>query len=327
MNTDGSNVTRLTFSPDDDYDPSWGGGQAANGAPVLSNLAVSSPVNENDTATLAGNISDPNAGDSFALTVNWGDGSAPQVFNYAAGTTAFSETHQYLDDSPTATASDNYAINLTLSDNRGGGDSGFVSVVTNNVNPTLSDISVSPATITVGGSTTLSGSVNDVGSLDSHAVQINWGDGSPATTLDLAAGVSIFSATHQYNASGNFNLTLSANDDDGGTTGGGASINVDPLPAAPAAPSNLSATVISATRINLVWTDNAGTEQGFLIERCTGNGRCVNFGQIGQTGANSTVFADNTVIGNTNYAYRVRAFNAQGNSAYSNIAKAKTPRR
>jgi hypothetical protein len=39
-----------------------------------------------------------------------------------------------------------------------------------------------------------------------------------------------------------------------------------------------------------------------------------------------TSFADTSVSRNTAYVYRVRAFNAAGNSAYSNTASAKTPK-
>jgi len=91
----------------------------------------------------------------------------------------------------------------------------------------------------------------------------------------------------------------------------------------PAAPSNLTADAVSATQINLAWSDNSGNETGFKIERCTGN-NCTNFAQITQVGANVTSFSDTGLARNTRYRYRVRAFNAAGNSAYSNIADART---
>ena len=196
--------------------------------PVLSNVTVTTPINENDTATLTGNISDPNPGDSFALTVNWGDGSPAQVFNYPAGTTAFSATHQYRDDNPSGTAGDNYTINLLLSDSAGGSDTDSAVVTVNNVAPVLSGLAVIPSTIGVGGTTSLSGTLNDVGTLDTHQVVINWGDGSPTTTLNLAAGVTAFSANHQYNTSGIFNIVVTATDDDTGTATGGTSVQVNP---------------------------------------------------------------------------------------------------
>ena len=53
---------------------------------------------------------------------------------------------------------------------------------------------------------------------------------------------------------------------------------------APTAPSNLTATAVSATQINLSWiasTDNVGVT-GYLVERCQG-ASCTTFAQIGTT--------------------------------------------
>jgi hypothetical protein len=93
----------------------------------------------------------------------------------------------------------------------------------------------------------------------------------------------------------------------------------------PAAPSNLTATAVSTTQINLSWTDNSNNETGFKIERCQGNS-CTNFVQIATTAANVTTFNNTGLTRNTRYRYRVRAFNAVGNSGYSNIAAARTLR-
>ena len=94
-------------------------------------------------------------------------------------------------------------------------------------------------------------------------------------------------------------------------------------PSLPAAPSGLTATAVSSTRINLSWTDNSNNESGFRIERCR-NANCTNYVQVAQVGANINTFADTTLTRNTTYRYRVRAFNAGGNSAYSAPATAKT---
>ena len=94
----------------------------------------------------------------------------------------------------------------------------------------------------------------------------------------------------------------------------------------PNAPTNLTANAVSTTQINLAWTDNANNETGFSIERCVGQ-NCTNFAQIATVGANVTSYSNTGLTANTRYRYRVRAFNASGNSAYSNIATEKTPNR
>ncbi len=97
-------------------------------------------------------------------------------------------------------------------------------------------------------------------------------------------------------------------------------------PAIPAAPTNLVATTVSKSQINLSWIDNATNETGFRIERCKG-ATCTKFTQIATVGANATTYANTGLAANTTYRFRVRAYNASGNSAYSNIAAATTLRR
>ena len=92
------------------------------------------------------------------------------------------------------------------------------------------------------------------------------------------------------------------------------------------APSDLTATATSANAIRLRWQDNAGTETGYEIERCAGTG-CTSFVQVATAGRDATEYVDGGLARNTQYRYRVRAFNASASSAYSNVASAKTPRR
>ncbi len=97
-------------------------------------------------------------------------------------------------------------------------------------------------------------------------------------------------------------------------------------PAIPAAPTNLAATVISKSQINLAWTDNSSNETGFRIERCKGS-TCTNFTLVASVGANVTSYSNTKLNANTTYRYRVYAYNAGGNSGYSDIATATTLRR
>ncbi len=102
------------------------------------------------------------------------------------------------------------------------------------------------------------------------------------------------------------------------------SIGTPPPPTPPADPSGLTATAVSSSQINLSWTDNSNNESGFKIERCQGAG-CTNFGEITQVGAGVTTFNNTGLTASTTYVYRVRAFNAGGDSGYSNTASATTP--
>ncbi len=99
-----------------------------------------------------------------------------------------------------------------------------------------------------------------------------------------------------------------------------------PPPVPPNAPSGLTASAVSSSRINLSWTDNSANETGFSIERCSG-ATCTNFASIATVGVNTTTFASTGLSRNTVYRYRVRAFNSDGNSAYSNIVFARSLKR
>lgn len=69
----------------------------------------------------------------------------------------------------------------------------------------------------------------------------------------------------------------------------------------------------------LTWTDNSDNEAGFKIERRTPSIPGDTYGEIGQVGANVTTYVD-TVQDGQERCYRVRAFNAAGDSAYTNEA-------
>jgi hypothetical protein len=91
---------------------------------------------------------------------------------------------------------------------------------------------------------------------------------------------------------------------------------------APAAPSSVSAVAASATSVNLSWVDNASNESGFRVERSTDN---ISFVEIGTAAADVTTYGDNSAADGTSYFYRLRAYNAGGASAYSDVAAVTTP--
>ena len=88
-------------------------------------------------------------------------------------------------------------------------------------------------------------------------------------------------------------------------------------------PSDLTATAVAETRVDLQWSDNSGNEGEFLIERDTEPG--FTSPAIESAWANSTGYADTGLAPGTTYYYRVRARNATDSSGYSNVASATTP--
>jgi hypothetical protein len=95
----------------------------------------------------------------------------------------------------------------------------------------------------------------------------------------------------------------------------------------PAAPVNLAARAVSASRIDLTWTDTSDNETNFELERCEGRGRCRTFMLIASPGQNIVALSDVGLTANTQYTYRVRAANEAGSSDYSNTVREKTLRR
>jgi len=89
----------------------------------------------------------------------------------------------------------------------------------------------------------------------------------------------------------------------------------------PAAPSNLTGTVISGSEIDISWTNNANNATAVLIDRSTDG---VNFSQIASVSATTTTYHDTSLSPGNTYYYEVQATNAAGNSAFSNVFQAST---
>ena len=109
---------------------------------------------------------------------------------------------------------------------------------------------------------------------------------------------------------------------DGSTTPASNNATVTTLSANhPMPPSDLSATGVSTSQINLSWTDNSTNETGFLIERSADG---ATWTQVGTAAANATSYQATGLAAATTYYFRVRANNGSLNSQYSNTASAAT---
>jgi fibronectin type III domain protein len=90
----------------------------------------------------------------------------------------------------------------------------------------------------------------------------------------------------------------------------------------PAAPTGLAAAPTSTSTIHLTWQDNASDETAYVVELATLTGTFHQFG--GELPANSTSADVSGLAEATGYLFRVRARNANGDSANSNVASAAT---
>src|SRR5207237_663332 len=114
-----------------------------------------------------------------------------------------------------------------------------------NFGPAVSSLVVT-SPINENDTTALTGTISDPDARDTHTVVISWGAGEGSTTLTLAAGVTSFSAGHQYldNAPGNaaYPVTVTVTDNHGDSGSGSSAVDVDNV-----APADVALTVSSAT--------------------------------------------------------------------------------
>lgn len=135
--------------------------------------------------------------------------------------------------------------------------------------------------------------------------QIGTTAGAAFASTGLTGSTTYFYRARAYNGSGDsaYSNTASA------TTQAGATL--------PAPPASLSASGVSSSEIRLTWADASSNESGFKVERSTATS---GWAQVATAAANATGHTDGGLPASSSYSYRVRAYNTQGDSAYSNSA-------
>jgi tartrate-resistant acid phosphatase type 5 len=93
---------------------------------------------------------------------------------------------------------------------------------------------------------------------------------------------------------------------------------------APDGPSDLMTTGRGKRLIDLAWTAVGCTHEGFKVEQSEDG---VTFKVIATVGGNLTAYTATGLARGTTYYFRVRAYNAAGDSAYSNVVSATTKRK
>ena len=85
----------------------------------------------------------------------------------------------------------------------------------------------------------------------------------------------------------------------------------------PVAAINLKA-MCQTDSVKLTWNDNSNIEWGYHIYRATGS-RTATYNLIATTQSNTTIYFDKTIAANTNYWYKVAAYNNVGDGVTTNI--------
>lgn len=91
----------------------------------------------------------------------------------------------------------------------------------------------------------------------------------------------------------------------------------------PNAPTSLAAVAVSPLQVNLTWADNSTNETGFRLSRRIGT--TGTWSMIGMIAADTTAVQNTGLQEGTTYGYRLVAFNAAGESAFSNEVTVTTP--
>ena len=242
---DNGNYTITVTATDEDGSYTATKGVAvSNVAPTIT-LTGNAAVDEFSVYTLGFSVADPGDDTVASWTIDWGDGSTQNL----AGA-ANSATHRYLDDG-------NYTITVTATD-EDGTVSATRTVTVNNVAPI--PVLVGAGTTQETGYTLTVASV-DPGPLDSAAWLIDWGDGS-TSTLNGRGGT----LTHVYFDDGNYTITATVTDDDGGSNQ--TTLNLVVLNSDPTGSISGQATVAEAAEYTLTLSasDVAGDTVTWLVD-------------------------------------------------------------
>lgn len=165
-----------------------------------------------------------------------------------------------------------------------------------------------------------------------HRVTLSWNASGGATSYRVYRGTSSGGETLlQSGVTGTGFIDTAALN---GTTyyytvsavnGSGESPQSAEVSAAPqlTAPANLAASVISASQINLTWSDNTAHETQYILEWATNSAFTTGFGSA-VLGANATTHSVTGLTASTTYWFRTRAADAISTSPDSNVVSATT---
>ena len=177
-------------------------------APPIVTPGADQEADEGEEVSISATFTDVGVGDTHTATIDWGDGNTTDgVVDEADGSGAVTATHIYADNG-------DYNVTITVTDDGDAPLSGECSltVTVENVAPVVVEPG-EPQTYE-GAEVTISVEFTDAGTGDTHTAMIDWGDESD-DTIDPAT--SPISANHTYEDDGEYIVTITVTDDDGGS--------------------------------------------------------------------------------------------------------------
>jgi PKD repeat protein len=171
-----------------------------NVPPVIYDLLTSGTSSVGGVVTAHANFSHPALGiDTYACTVDFGDGTSPQPG--VIGDADCTADHTYSQGGL-------YTVTMTVTDNTGGSGNASASVPIANLRPTVGAITVSGA-LTENGVVHASASFTDPWSVSSHHLcSVDYGDGAGWTTWITTDQTCLDSSMHFFNDAGTFTVRL-----------------------------------------------------------------------------------------------------------------------
>ena len=250
-----------------------------NVPPVIDDLAISGTPSAGGVVTAQANFSHPAIGvDTYACTVDFGDGTSPQPG--VVGDADCTADHTYSQGGL-------YTVTMTVTDNTGGSGSASVSEPIANLRPTVGTISVAGTPIE-GGDVQASASFTDPWSISNFDdCSIDYGDGSGLSSW-ITFDQTCLAPVHDYAHPGTFTVSLAV---DRGY--GSLGTNTATVVVANVAPVVTPVYVPTSAQSGVNWSASvAFTDPGLGLETysCT-----VDYGDGG--GAQAGVISGNTCTG------------------------------